>query len=133
MIAAFAAAMMLSPAAFAQSGNQTKDHQGAEAQMSAANAQTGHPGSQNSALTQAQLDKALQQAGFKNIKILDSAYLVQAQTKDGQNVVMMVNPPELISVTGATPGSGNSASAAGNSGSVPNSGSSQSGSGSSKQ
>jgi hypothetical protein len=40
-----------------------------------------------------QLRSALQQAGFSDIRILDAAYLVQAQSPDGRQVTMFVDPP----------------------------------------
>jgi hypothetical protein len=42
-------------------------------------------------LTQAKLQKTLQQAGFKKVQIMDPAYVVQAETPDGQEVLMLIN------------------------------------------
>lgn len=62
---------------------------------------------QSSAMTQQKLRKSLGDAGFQNITIVDAAYLVQAKTKDGETVVMMINPPMA---SGATTGSSSSSS-----------------------
>ncbi|MEZ5730662.1 MAG: hypothetical protein R3E48_23435 [Burkholderiaceae bacterium] len=70
----------------------------------------GHPKS----MTQSQLRDALQKAGFKSITILDAAYLVQAQTGDGDRVMMMINPPAVGgSNTASTDGEGSAATGAG--------------------
>jgi hypothetical protein len=42
-------------------------------------------------LIQAKLQKTLQQAGFKKVQIMDPAYVVQAETPDGQEVLMLIN------------------------------------------
>lgn len=54
--------------------------------------QTGGPG-QPRAMTQDRLRQTLESAGFQQIQILDAAYLVQAQTEDGDTVFMVINPP----------------------------------------
>lgn len=96
--------------------------------------------SQSQAMTQDKLRKQLEQAGFKNVTVIDAAYLVQAQTQDGNQVLMTVNPPSQMSGSsssgsgGATTGnsaSGNSASG-GQSGASAT-GNSGSGSGTTKQ
>lgn len=52
------------------------------------------------------LRQELRQAGFQNIRILDAMFLVQARTGSGQQVIMVVNPPERNDVTNsARPGS----------------------------
>ena len=73
-------------------------------QVNQPNNQTGQPQQQSQnqqtqeqqrlAMTQAKLRKTLQQAGFKNIRVVDANYLVQAQTEDGDNVLMFINPPQ---------------------------------------
>jgi hypothetical protein len=44
-------------------------------------------------LIQAKLQKTLQEAGFKSVQIMDAAYIVQAKTPDGEDVLMLVNRP----------------------------------------
>jgi hypothetical protein len=41
----------------------------------------------------------LRQAGFQSIRILDAAFLVQASTGSGRQVIMVVNPPEQNGLT----------------------------------
>ncbi len=103
--------------------------------------------SQFQAMTQDKLRKQLEQAGFKNVTIIDAAYLVQAQTQDGNQVFMTINPPSQMSGSsssssgGATTGgqSGTSTSTTGHTGSgnsstgSTGSGSTNSGSGATKQ
>jgi hypothetical protein len=47
------------------------------------------------AQTQQQVRQDLQQAGFKNIQFVESAFLIQATNKDGNNVVMMISPHQI--------------------------------------
>lgn len=70
--------------------------------------------SQIQAMTQDKLRKQLEQAGFKNVTIIDAAYLVQAQTQDGNQVFMTINPPSQMSGSSSS-GSG-SATTGGQSG-----------------
>ncbi|MBD2750733.1 hypothetical protein IC232_29235 [Microvirga sp. BT688] len=53
---------------------------------------------QSRASQRALLRQELRQAGFRDIRILDAAFLVQASTGSGQQVVMVVNPPEQNSL-----------------------------------
>ena len=62
------------------------------------------------AMTQAKLKKTLQDAGFKSIRVVDATYLVQAQTKDGDNVLMFINPPDVSAANNSGQNSGSSAS-----------------------
>src|SRR5690606_21851054 len=48
---------------------------------------------QSSAMSQQKLRSALEAAGFTQINIIDSTYLVRAQTEDGNNVVLYIDPP----------------------------------------
>ncbi|QLF68447.1 hypothetical protein FE840_002160 [Peteryoungia desertarenae] len=44
-------------------------------------------------MDQQKLRDQLSQAGFSNVQILDASYLVQAQTQDGNQVLMVIDPP----------------------------------------
>jgi hypothetical protein len=88
-VAAFA--MATAPALAQSSGNQS----GSGSAAKATPGQAGNP----HAMTQDKLRQTLQQAGFQNVTVLDAAYLVQAKSKDGDTVLMMINPP--ASVTGS--------------------------------
>lgn len=49
--------------------------------------------SSSQAMGREQIRQQLSQAGFRDVQILDTAYLVQARTNDGNTVTMIVNPP----------------------------------------
>jgi hypothetical protein len=46
-----------------------------------------------------QLRQQLGQAGFRDVQILDTTYLVRAVTPDGQPVLMVLNPPSGMGMT----------------------------------
>ncbi|GAA0566353.1 hypothetical protein GCM10009416_00380 [Craurococcus roseus] len=122
LIAAAAAfGVALAGPAFAQ-GQQGQQQQ---SQSSGQQRQQGQ--SQQQAMGQERLRQQLTQAGFRDVQILDTAYLVQARTQDGNTVLMTINPPSAGSQTSGssgTPGGGSSG------GSGSGSGGSQQGSGS---
>lgn len=60
---------------------------------------------QDSALGQDKLRSALEKAGFKDISVLDAAYLVRAKSSDGTPVTMMIDAPM---VGGGAQGAGSS-------------------------
>ena len=76
--------------ALAQSSNQS-GQQGKSA--------SGQQSQQIQAMSQEKLRSNLEKAGFSNVTVLDAAYLVQADTSDGNQVMMFINPP------GTNPGS----------------------------
>lgn len=81
-------------------------------------------------MTQAEVRQQLSQAGFQDVRILDEAFLVQARTRDGHHVVMMINPPQMpltASQGGMMPGSGQGDSATGSNAGMPSQGASGSG------
>ena len=95
--AAIAAALAAAPAFAAQPGNQAADQP-----AQAAGGQQGQSGqAQNGAqqqwqaMSQAQLRGSLEKAGYKNIRIVDAAYVVEAQGPSGEQVVMYINPPDV--------------------------------------
>lgn len=67
------------------------------AQSSDTQAQSGS--GQASPVTAENLKKQLTDAGFQQVQVLDATYLVQAQTKEGNRVLMLIDPPET---TGST-------------------------------
>ncbi len=50
-----------------------------------------------------QIRKNLEQAGFKDIKLMPSSFLVRAQDKDGHPVMMVINPDSVTSLTEVNP------------------------------
>lgn len=75
-------------------------------QQSAGGPNTGRP----AVLTPTKLRGSLEKAGFKDIRILDAAYLVHARNSDGDLIVMTINPPTIAAATsaGGTSSSGSS-------------------------
>lgn len=114
ILPAFAVAVLAASPALAQSGQQSGSQQNNKQATSQTTSQT-----QTSAMSQDALRKQLQQAGFKNIQVIDAAYLVQAQTQDGNTVFMTINPPPMSgsSSSSSQSGSGSSSGSTGKSGS----------------
>lgn len=114
LIPALALAMTLAaPAAFGQSNSQKT------AATAASPAPPSAAPSQAVALTLMTKDKvkqSLQQAGFKDVKVLDESFLVSAQTADGTSVVMVINPPTGSAAQSA---SNTGSQASGSSGAAP--------------
>ena len=55
-------------------------------------------------MSQGQLRHTLQQAGFKDVTIVDANYVVQAQSPSGDQVMLFINPPEVSSAANAADG-----------------------------
>jgi hypothetical protein len=73
-------------------------------------AQTGTPNQPQNQNPQPQaiqqkVQKNLQEAGFTDIHIMPSSFLVRAKDKDGNPVMMVINPDSVTAVT-AIPGPG---------------------------
>lgn len=75
-----------------QPGQQDTGTQAGDRQPGQQQAQTGRPG-QPRAMTPDRVRQVLEDAGFQQIQIIDAAYVIQAQTEDGDTVIMMINPP----------------------------------------
>ena len=72
------------------------------------------------AMSQDKLRQVLSQAGFENVRVIDAAYLIQAKTKEGESVTMILNPPTMggsDSSARNTSGASQSSNAQGGSGS----------------
>jgi hypothetical protein len=97
------------PAAAQQSGTQQPGSQAQKQDTQQQGAQqSGKP--DVSAMSQQKLRQSLQQAGFKDINIVDAAYVVHAKTQDGNFVVMYIDPPSSMTGGRNTTGSGASGS-----------------------
>lgn len=73
-----------------------------------------HQGGQNSMNIRQHLAQQLQQAGFTDVHVMPESFLVRAKDKQGEPVMMVINPD---SVTAVTEVSGAGQSSSGNSGS----------------
>jgi hypothetical protein len=67
------------------------------------------------AMSQDKARQVMKDAGFTNVQILDATYLVQASTKDGDQILVVLNPPMMSrsgapATTGATAGGSSSTS-----------------------
>ncbi len=74
----------------------------------------GSPQVQSQQNIQQKVRKNLQQAGFTDIQLMPSSFLVRAKDKDGNPVMMVINPDSITAVTevpqagSATTGQGSS-------------------------
>jgi hypothetical protein len=61
------------------------------------------------------LYQSLTQAGFTDVHVVPESFLVRAKDKDGNPVIMVVNPDSTTAITAlSSSGNGNSSSAKGN-------------------
>jgi hypothetical protein len=74
-----------------------------QSQAGQSGAQSGRTAAQPTARTAQQVKQSLQQAGFQEVDVVDAAYLIHARTRDGDFVLMLVDPP---GGPGATIGAG---------------------------
>ena len=103
MLGLTSAVALAAAPAFAQSSNQS-GQQGKSA--------SGQQSQQIQAMNQEKLRSNLEKAGFSNVTVLDAAYLVQADTSDGNQVMMLINPPSGGSGSQASAGSSSAVPAA---------------------
>ncbi len=114
--AAVSAVLLAAPAFAAQPGGQAAQGSGGQqqAQAGAPGAKSGTSGAQSGAsgaqqewqaMSQVQLRDSLEKAGYKNIRIVDAAYVVQAVGPTGDQVVMYINPPD-VAATASNAGAG---------------------------
>lgn len=98
-------AFALPAAAQSQSGNSS-----GSGQQSAANSQN-NQGSMN---IRQHLTQDLQKAGFTDVHVMPESFLVRAKDKQGQPVMMVINPDSMTAIT-EVGGAGQSGSGTGNS------------------
>jgi hypothetical protein len=97
------AAALLAVPAFAaqpagQASGQAMQGSGGQQARGGQQAQNGASSAQQQewqAMSQAQLRSSLEKAGYKNIRVVDAAYVVEAQGPSGEQVVMYINPPDV--------------------------------------
>lgn len=99
----FVAALgLLATPAMAQSSGQTGSQQ--QGQSAASSQQD----MQMQAMSRDRLAKSLEQAGFKNVTVVDATYLVQAQSPHGDQVMMLIDPPAVSTTSGGSSAGGSS-------------------------
>lgn len=79
-----------------QGGSQSASPQAQQDSQSTSQAQ----GQQATVKIAEQIKSNLEQAGFKNIKLMPSAFIVQANDQNNNPVVMVVNPGSITTVGG---------------------------------
>lgn len=113
---------------------QTQQGQTAD-QNKRAQSQQEQPSDQNNGAAQAQaqsqqirqqIRKNLAQAGFSDIQLMPSSFLVRAKDKNGNSVMMVISPHSVASVT-KVPRQGNSTTGQGGSNGQPRRGGGSSG------
>ena len=62
-------------------------------------AQSTNQSDQNLQALPAQLQKTLQDAGLTDIQVVPHSFLVRAKDRDGNPVMMMINPDSIMAVT----------------------------------
>jgi hypothetical protein len=118
LVISAAAAIMLTPAAFAQ--NSPSNSQSTNSQSSPQSANS------NQNLTAArQIQQDLTKAGFTDVKVVAESFVVQAKSKDGDPVVMTIGPHGMSVFEAMNRSSGSDTSSQSKTtGSAPSSGSS---------
>ena len=92
LLSSVAALGLLATPVLAQSSDQQQGQSGKSPQQQDA---------QVHAMSQQKLQKSLQQAGFKNITVVDATYLVSAQSPNGDRVMMLIDPPAVQADSGS--------------------------------
>lgn len=101
----FVAAAALSAAMpqFALAQSSSHDQQAAQSQQPAKSQQS----AKSQSLRQ-EVKNNLTEAGFTNIRVMPESFLVRATDKDGNPVMMVINPDSVTEITGMTSGQGTS-------------------------
>jgi len=92
LIATSAIALALSSPAFAQSSSPTPSTQPETSAQSQSKPQS-------SASIRQQVKRNLEQAGFTDVRVMPESFLVRAKDKDGNPVMMVINPDSFTAVT----------------------------------
>lgn len=107
------AAGLISSAAFAQSTNAPSAN--SEAAGERAGAQAAQAQSQPTGAIAQRIRSNLEQAGFTDIRMMPSSFLVRARDRDGNPMMMVINPDSVTAVSeigGGNQGSGQTTGAA---------------------
>ena len=67
-----------------------------------ASAQGAPPSQSSTTPIQQRVKSNLEQAGFKNVRVMPSSLLVRATDKDGNPVMMVINPDSITEITDVT-------------------------------
>ncbi|HZT89100.1 MAG TPA: hypothetical protein VFA12_14090 [Stellaceae bacterium] len=109
--------MQVSPDMLAQNGTSGSS---SSSMSSAQSGSSTTPGSNAAIVDESQkITQALQQNGFKDVKVLPEAFLIRAQAPDGSHMVMQVSPDQAEGLI--TPPTSSGSSSNGGTGGSPNS------------
>jgi hypothetical protein len=98
VLCSVAALGLLATPAMAQTSGQQQGQSAASSQQDM----------QMRAMSRDRLAKSLEQAGFKNVTVVDATYLVAAQSPNGDQVMMLVDPPAVSATSGGSSAGGSS-------------------------
>jgi hypothetical protein len=98
LFAAFAAASLFAAPAFAQSGTNS-DHTTSNNQNPSGNVAP----NQTAAQIRQKIANDLEQNGFTQVHVVPNSFLVHAVNKQGEPMVMIIDPDSVFSVTEAGP------------------------------
>lgn len=99
LAAALAAGSMLAVPAFAQSTPAQPNTGSSNSSMSSSQNGSSTMSPQQTMQLRTKIKGQLQQSGFTNIHVIPDSFLVRADNKQGQPVVMIINPNSVFSVT----------------------------------
>lgn len=102
------ASLLMSSAAFAETTTSTQP-QNTQPQTTSNPQQASQSTPQDTAKIVQQIKTNLQQAGFKDIRLVPSSFMVRAEDKNNNPVMMVINPDSITEVTesgNGTPGHG---------------------------
>ena len=108
-----AASLMITLPAFAQNATGPQSQQNPstyspQAQDSQTQTQTQTQNSQMTSKIAQQIRSNLEQAGFKNIKMMPSSFIVRAEDQNDNPVMMVINPDSITTVSKMRSGSSSS-------------------------
>jgi hypothetical protein len=89
-LAIVVASLLLASTAYAQNSNSAQQQSSPPSGQQAANPQTPR--------IAAQIRQNLESSGFKNIRLMPSSFLVRAEDKDGNPVMMVINPDSVTAI-----------------------------------
>jgi hypothetical protein len=113
------AAVLITGSSLAQAPspqNPPAQNQPAQSQTQSNQAAGSGGQAQNQSIRQ-QLQRNLQQSGYTDIKIMPESFLVRAKDKDGNPVMMVINPDSVTAITEINRGNGSQTTGSGNAGS----------------
>jgi hypothetical protein len=113
------AAVLIAGSSFAQAPSSQPypaQNQPAQSQTQSNQPTSSKSQAQNQSIRE-QVQKNLQQAGYTDVKIMPESFLVRAKDKDGNPVMMVINPDSVTAITEINRGSESATTGSANPGS----------------